>query len=171
MPSRLLVLSQRPRRKDRFRPAPDSGPYGGAGPTSRCWFLPLVGGGIGPSRPLEAGARAQTHRTPAWRCPAADSATQQPAGFAGCISAPACPLLSWRSYRSCAAGGAAASPLLAVGDLLPLLAWLCQRCALRLSVGTPKSDYTWRSGLATTGLPTAITRCKGSEWDPMGMAP
>ncbi len=54
--------------------------------------------------------------------------------------------------------------ILAVGDLLPLfMAWLSG--VPYGFIGTPKSDYTWRTtfGLAISDY---YHRCKGSEWDP-----
>jgi uncharacterized protein (TIGR03492 family) len=52
-----------------------------------------------------------------------------------------------------------------VGDLLPLaLAW--SSGAPFAFIGTPKSDYTWRSGPGHNGLADGYHRCKGSEWDP-----
>jgi uncharacterized protein (TIGR03492 family) len=60
-------------------------------------------------------------------------------------------------------------PLLAVGDLLPLL--LAWGSGSRFGfIGTPKSDYTWATsappGWGRTPLADAYHRCKGSEWDP-----
>jgi uncharacterized protein (TIGR03492 family) len=77
--------------------------------------------------------------------------------------------LSWRQWRWVRRWGASGAPLLAVGDLLPLaLAWGSgSRFAF---LGTPKSDYTWRSppppGWGDSPLADAYHRCKGSEWDP-----
>ena len=55
--------------------------------------------------------------------------------------------------------------LLAVGDLLPLLmAWGSGRPYG--FIGTPKSDYTWRTPLHCSPLADACHGIKGSEWDP-----
>lgn len=55
--------------------------------------------------------------------------------------------------------------VLAVGDLLPLL--LAWDSGLPYAfVGTPKSDYTWRSGPGRSPLADRVHGCKGSEWDP-----
>jgi uncharacterized protein (TIGR03492 family) len=55
--------------------------------------------------------------------------------------------------------------VLAVGDLLPLL--LAWDSGLPYAfVGTPKSDYTWRSGPGRSPLADWVHGCKGSEWDP-----
>ncbi|QEY32144.1 sugar synthetase [Synechococcus sp. RSCCF101] len=68
----------------------------------------------------------------------------------------------WRRVRSLGRRGV---PILAVGDLLPLaLAW--SSGAPYAFLGTPKSDYTWRSGPGRALMADAYHRCKGSEWDP-----
>ncbi len=65
--------------------------------------------------------------------------------------------------------GQGGEPILAVGDLLPLLlAWAGgSRYGF---IGTPKSDHTWASppppGWGSTALADAYHRLKGSEWDP-----
>ncbi len=54
--------------------------------------------------------------------------------------------------------------VLVVGDLLPLaLVWSAR--ARFAFLGTPKSDYTWRSGPGSA-LSDVYHRFKGSEWDP-----
>lgn len=78
-------------------------------------------------------------------------------------------LLSWRQWRLIRAWGRRGHPLLAVGDLLPLLlAW--GSGGPYAFLGTPKSDYTWASpsppGWGASPLADAYHRCKGSEWDP-----
>ncbi|MEY3544592.1 MAG: hypothetical protein RLZZ247_749 [Cyanobacteriota bacterium] len=73
--------------------------------------------------------------------------------------------LSWRQWRLVCRWGRRGDPVLAVGDLLPLLlAW--GSGAPYGFIGTPKSDYTWASGPGTAGLAALYHRCKGSEWDP-----
>ena len=79
------------------------------------------------------------------------------------------PLLSWQQWRLVRAWGRRGDPMLAVGDLLPLLlAWAAGGPYGFL--GTPKSDHTWASppppGWGATPLADAYHRCKGSEWDP-----
>ena len=68
----------------------------------------------------------------------------------------------WRALQRWSRQGGS---VLAVGDLLPLaLAW-----ASGLSygfIGTPKSDYTWRSGPGKDCPADGYHRLKGSEWDP-----
>ena len=73
--------------------------------------------------------------------------------------------LSWRQWRLVRRWGRAGDPVLAVGDLLPLLlAWASG--APYGFIGTPKSDYTWASGPGSAGLAALCHSCKGSEWDP-----
>jgi uncharacterized protein (TIGR03492 family) len=73
--------------------------------------------------------------------------------------------LSWRQWRLVRRWGLGGDPVLAVGDLLPLLlAWSSGACYG--FIGTPKSDYTWASGPGQAPLADCYHRCKGSEWDP-----
>ena len=77
--------------------------------------------------------------------------------------------LSLRQWRWVRRWGRSGEPILAVGDLLPLLlAW--SSGAPFAFVGTPKSDYTWASppppGWGASPLADAYHRMKGSEWDP-----
>jgi uncharacterized protein (TIGR03492 family) len=79
------------------------------------------------------------------------------------------PLLSWQQARVVHRWGRRGDPVLAVGDLLPLLlAW--SSGGPYGFIGTPKSDHTWQSpppsGWGTTPLADHYHRCKGSEWDP-----
>ena len=79
------------------------------------------------------------------------------------------PLLSWRQWQLVRAWGRSGRPVLAVGDLLPLLlAWAGG--GPYGFIGTPKSDYTWASppplGWGATPVADAYHRLKGSEWDP-----
>jgi uncharacterized protein (TIGR03492 family) len=77
--------------------------------------------------------------------------------------------LSWRQWQLVRRWGREGQPLLAVGDLLPLLlAW--DGGGPFGFIGTPKSDYTWASappvGWGRSPLADRYHRCKGSEWDP-----
>lgn len=73
--------------------------------------------------------------------------------------------LSWHQWRLVRRWGRHGDPVLAVGDLLPLLlAW--GSGAPYGFIGTPKSDYTWRSGPGSAGVAAVYHRLKGSEWDP-----
>ena len=75
------------------------------------------------------------------------------------------PLLSWRQWRLVRRWGRQGGAVLAAGDLLPLLlAWASG--APYGFIGTPKSDYTWRSGPGQAWPADAYHRLKGSEWDP-----
>lgn len=79
------------------------------------------------------------------------------------------PLLSWRQWRIVRRWGRQGLPILAVGDLLPLLlAWAGGGPYGFL--GTPKSDHTWASpapaGWGGSPLADGYHRAKGSEWDP-----
>ena len=79
------------------------------------------------------------------------------------------PFTTWQQLQVVRRWGATGHPILAVGDLLPLaMAWLGG--GPYGFIGTPKSDYTWRTpsppGWGSTGLADAYHRAKGSEWDP-----
>jgi uncharacterized protein (TIGR03492 family) len=79
------------------------------------------------------------------------------------------PLLSWRQWQQVRRWGEGGDPILAVGDLLPLLmAW--GSGSHFGFVGTPKSDFTWASegpsGWGASPIADGYHRAKGSEWDP-----
>ena len=79
------------------------------------------------------------------------------------------PSSTWQQLRLVRRWGATGQPIVAIGDLLPLaMAWLGG--GPYGFIGTPKSDYTWRSppppGWPPTPLADAYHRCKASEWDP-----
>ncbi len=135
-------------------------------PQLQVQVLPLVGEGrafaaaeragellrVGPRQPLPSGGFSNQ----SLRGMADDLA----AGLVG---------LSWRQWRWVRRWGGSGAPLLAVGDLLPLaLAW--GSGAPFAFLGTPKSDYTWRSapppGWGASRLADGYHRGKGSEWDP-----
>ncbi|MEB3361518.1 MAG: lipid-A-disaccharide synthase-related protein [Synechococcaceae cyanobacterium] len=65
--------------------------------------------------------------------------------------------------------GRSGDPVLAIGDLLPLLLAWAGGGPFGF-VGTPKSDFTWCStppaGWGSSALADAYHHCKGSEWDP-----
>ena len=78
-------------------------------------------------------------------------------------------LLSLRQAWLVRRWGSRGVPVLAVGDLLPLLlAWAGG--GVYGFIGTPKSDLTWASkapaGWGSTPLADGYHRLKGSEWDP-----
>ncbi len=73
-------------------------------------------------------------------------------------------LLSWRQWKCVRRAAKSGQSILAVGDLLPLLlAW--SSGGNYGFIGTPKSDYTWRSGPGQA-YSDHYHRLKGSEWDP-----
>jgi uncharacterized protein (TIGR03492 family) len=79
------------------------------------------------------------------------------------------PVLSLQQWRQVRDWGRRGDPVLAVGDLLPLvLAW--SGGGPYGFIGTPKSDWTWSSppppGWGASPLADAYHRAKGSEWDP-----
>jgi uncharacterized protein (TIGR03492 family) len=79
------------------------------------------------------------------------------------------PRTTWQQLQVVRRWGASGQPILAVGDLLPLaMAWLGGGPYGFL--GTPKSDFTWRTpspaGWGSTALADGYHRWKGSEWDP-----
>ena len=74
------------------------------------------------------------------------------------------PLLSWGQWRLVQRQAQQGRFLVAVGDLLPLLMAWASGAGVGF-IGTPKSDYTWRSGPGRH-LSDRYHRLKGSEWDP-----
>jgi uncharacterized protein (TIGR03492 family) len=79
------------------------------------------------------------------------------------------PRTTWQQFQEVRRWGSSGQPILAVGDLLPLaMAWLGGGPYGFL--GTPKSDFTWRTpapaGWGSTALADLYHRWKGSEWDP-----
>ena len=79
------------------------------------------------------------------------------------------PRSTWRQVQVVRHWGATGQPVLAVGDLLPLaMAWLGG--GPYGFIGTPKSDFTWKTpappGWGSTALADLYHRWKGTEWDP-----
>ncbi|MFN9644681.1 MAG: lipid-A-disaccharide synthase-related protein [Cyanobacteriota bacterium] len=79
------------------------------------------------------------------------------------------PRTTWQQLQVVRGWGASGQPILAVGDLLPLaMAWLGGGPYGFL--GTPKSDFTWRTpapaGWGSSALADGYHGWKGSEWDP-----
>ncbi|MEB3316981.1 MAG: lipid-A-disaccharide synthase-related protein [Cyanobacteriota bacterium] len=79
------------------------------------------------------------------------------------------PVTTWQQLQVVRRWGATGQPILAVGDLLPLaMAWLGG--GPYGFIGTPKSDFTWKTpsppGWGSTALADRYHRWKGSEWDP-----
>jgi uncharacterized protein (TIGR03492 family) len=135
-------------------------------PQQQVWVLPLVGEG----RVFAAAERAgELQRMgPRQPLPSGGFSNQSLRGMASDLAA-GLAALTWRQWRWVRRWGTSGAPLLAVGDLLPLaLAW--GSGAPFAFLGTPKSDYTWRSPAppdwGDSPLADAYHRCKGSEWDP-----
>jgi len=142
--------------------------YGGAGPTSRCWFFAVGWERDRPFKAAEAGGGAQ-RIGPRLALPSGDQHQRLP-GFAGVLSA-GLPLLSWRQLTDPEPLGASrpdrAPP---VGDLLPSAAGLCSGAPLRLSSAprraTTLAQRAWPQ-LACRPLITAARKRNG----PCGMGP
>jgi uncharacterized protein (TIGR03492 family) len=169
MPPRLLVLTNG-HGEDRIalqliealRQQPPDRP----GPQREVVVLPLVGDG---QAFAAAEARHQLQRQgPRQTLPSGGFSNQSLRGLGQDLAAGMAGL-SLRQWRWVRRWGRSGEPVLAVGDLLPLLlAW--SSGAPFAFVGTPKSDYTWTSppppGWGSSPLADAYHRCKGSEWDP-----
>jgi len=128
--------------------------------------LPLVGEGHA-YRPAEAAGWLR-RVGPRQALPSGGFSNQSLRGLLADLGA-GLPLLSWRQWRLVRRWGATGAPILAVGDLMPLL--LAWAAGGRFGfIGTPKSDYTWASpppaGWGASRLADSYHRCKGSEWDP-----
>jgi uncharacterized protein (TIGR03492 family) len=128
--------------------------------------LPLVGLG---SAFAAAESQGLLQRVgPRRQLPSGGFSNQSLRGLLGDLAA-GLPLLSWRQWQWVRCWGRRGDPLLAVGDLLPLLlAWASG--GPYGFIGTPKSDFTWASpppeGWPDSWLADGYHRCKGSEWDP-----
>ena len=131
--------------------------------------LPMVG--EGQSYAAEEAAGRLRRIGPRQELPSGGFSNQS---FSGLLSDLAAGVLglSWRQWRLVRAWGKRGEPVLAVGDLLPLL-MACAGGGPFGFIGTPKSDFTWASP-APPGWPSspwdlladAYHRRKGSEWDP-----
>ncbi len=72
--------------------------------------------------------------------------------------------LTWDQFICVCNAAGEGRVILAVGDFFPLLlAWIS--CTSFGFIGTPKSDYTWRSGPGRS-ISDFYHRLKGTEWDP-----
>ncbi len=136
-------------------------------PQLRVGVLPLVGEG---QTYASAEVRGQLERVgPRQHLPSGGFSNQSLRGLGRDLAAGLMGL-SLRQWRWVRRWGATGAPVLAVGDLLPLaLAW--SSGSPFAFIGTPKSDYTWRTppppGWRSGWDPAdAYHRCKGSEWDP-----
>jgi uncharacterized protein (TIGR03492 family) len=128
--------------------------------------LPLVGKGQAFAGAEATGAIQRVG--PRRDLPSGGFSNQSLRGLLGDLAA-GLPLLSWQQWRLVRRWGQGGDPILAVGDLLPLLlAWAAG--GPYGFIGTPKSDHTWASppppGWGHTPLADGYHRLKGSEWDP-----
>ncbi|MCP9882832.1 lipid-A-disaccharide synthase-related protein [Cyanobium sp. Alchichica 3B3-8F6] len=128
--------------------------------------LPLVG--LGEAFAADEAAGHLQRLGPQLQLPSGGFSNQSLRGLARDLAA-GLPLLSWRQLRLVRVWARQGDPVLAVGDLLPLL--LAWSSGGRFGfIGTPKSDCTWASsgppGWRPSPLADAYHRCKGSEWDP-----
>ncbi len=131
--------------------------------------LPLVGEGRAFAAEEAAGRIGRIG--PRQELPSGGFSNQSLRGLLGDLAAGVLGL-SWRQWQLVRRWGQRGDPVLAVGDLLPLLL-ACSGGGPYGFIGTPKSDFTWASA-APIGWPSglgdrfadAYHRCKGSEWDP-----
>ena len=128
--------------------------------------MPLVGCGQAFNAAAEEGWLQRLG--PAQALPSGGFSNQSLGGLAADLAA-GLAALSWRQLRLVRHWARRGDPVLAIGDLLPLaLAWAGG--GSYGFIGTPKSDYTWRSlpppGWGASPLADRYHRCKGSEWDP-----
>ncbi len=130
-------------------------------PLQTCEVLPLVGQGGAFQQAVQEGWLRRVG--PPAALPSGGFSNQSLRGLLRDLLA-GLPLLSWRQWRVLKRLARQGRVLIAVGDLLPLL-MACSSGARFGFVGTPKSDYTWRSGPGRN-LSDAYHRFKGSEWDP-----
>jgi uncharacterized protein (TIGR03492 family) len=174
MPSRLLVLSNGHgedlialRLIEALHHRHQAGAAAGAGAEAlSVVVLPLVGEGAAFAAAEGQGLLQRVG--PRLTLPSGGFSNQSLAGLLADLGA-GLGALSWGQARLVRRWGRRGDPVLAVGDLLPLLlAWAAG--GPYGFVGTPKSDYTWASappaGWRGTPLADTYHRLKGSEWDP-----
>ncbi|MGB1621203.1 MAG: lipid-A-disaccharide synthase-related protein [Synechococcus sp.] len=123
--------------------------------------LPLVGRGSSFDNAVKAGWLKRLG--PEASLPSGGFSNQSIKGLLADLSA-GLAMMSWRQWRVLRRQAHNGHAVLAVGDLLPLLMARCCGAAFAF-IGTPKSDYTWRSGPGQA-LSDSYHRLKGSEWDP-----
>ena len=123
--------------------------------------MPLVGKGRAFDAAVEGGWLQKIG--PSATLPSGGFSNQSFKGLLSDLSA-GLPLLSWRQWKLCRRLARQNRVMLAIGDLLPLLLARSSGACFGF-LGTPKSDYTWRSGPGHA-LSDVYHRMKGSEWDP-----
>ena len=160
MPGRLLVLSNGHGEDLIAQRVLDA--LGRRRPELEVVVLPLVGEGSAFAAAEQAGGLQRVG--PRRALPSGGFSNQSLRGLLADLGAGVLglSLSQWRLVRR---WGRCGDPVLAVGDLLPLLlAWASG--APYGFIGTPKSDYTWASGPGSAGLAACYHGLKGSEWDP-----
>jgi len=160
MPGRLLVLSNGHGEDLIAQRVLDA--LGRRRPDLEVVVLPLVGEGSAFAAAEQAGGLRRVG--PRRALPSGGFSNQSLRGLLADLGAGVLglSLSQWRLVRR---WGRCGDPVLAVGDLLPLLlAWASG--APYGFIGTPKSDYTWASGPGSAGLAACYHGLKGSEWDP-----
>ncbi|MFM7674983.1 MAG: lipid-A-disaccharide synthase-related protein [Synechococcus sp.] len=135
-------------------------------PDCQLVVLPLVGLGGAYDPALAAGWLERVG--PRRSLPSGGFSNQSLRGLLGDLGA-GLPLLTLQQWRWVRRWGRSGLPLLAVGDLLPLvMAW--GSGGPYGFLGTPKSDATWATppppGWGSWGPADLYHRAKGSEWDP-----
>ena len=140
-------------------PAASSSHCNGSSPALAIAVLPLVGQGSS-YRQLEGISAIGPRLT----LPSGGFSNQSAGGLAQDLKAG---LLgnTWKQWQSLQQWSHQGGRILAVGDLLPLaMAWAS---GLPYGfIGTPKSDYTWRSGPGWPGQPMATTAAKAANGIP-----
>ena len=131
-------------------------------PTLEIQVLPLVGEGTAYTAGEQAGVLRRVG--PRQALPSGGFSNQSLRGLLADLASGVLGL-SLRQWRLVRRWGLQGDPILAVGDLLPLL--LAWSSGARFGfIGTPKSDYTWASGPGSAGVAACYHGLKGSEWDP-----
>ena len=130
-------------------------------PSTTFQVLPLVGEGKSFENGVSAGWLQRIG--PCAQLPSGGFSNQSLKGLAKDLLA-GLTLLSWRQWHCLHQAAKQGAVILAVGDFLPLvMAW--STGGTYGFIGTPKSDFTWRSGPGQS-LSDRYHRLKGSEWDP-----
>ncbi len=127
--------------------------------------LPLVGEGKVFTNAISQGWLIK--RGPSNRLPSGGFSNQSFRGFVSDISAGLISQ-SWRQWALVRLAAQNGRVILAIGDLLPLFFAWSSRGSFGF-IGTPKSDYTWRSGPGSS-LSDLYHCWKGTEWDPWEVA-
>ncbi|WP_320668388.1 lipid-A-disaccharide synthase-related protein [Prochlorococcus sp. MIT 1307] len=130
-------------------------------PSLNLEVLPLVGEGKAYATAISEGWLRRVG--PSLRLPSGGFSNQSFRGlvqdiFAGLVKG------TWEQWCCIKTKARNGRVIIAVGDFLPLLFGWCSGASFGF-IGTPKSDYTWRSGPAYA-LSDYYHSWKGTEWDP-----